>query len=80
MYGTFLTEPTLQAANYVLSHQRDCPLVFIFYRRRGCINEAFLIDHLLTIVQLFMDGAYIYIYMCVCVCVCLHVLGMIEQI
>ena len=39
---TFLTEPTLQAANYALSHQRDCPLVFIFYRSRGCINEAFL--------------------------------------
>ena len=31
MYGTFLTEPTLQAANYALSYQRDCPLVFILY-------------------------------------------------
>ena len=40
-YGTFLTEPTLQAANYALSHQRDCPLVFIVYIPRGCINEAF---------------------------------------
>ena len=27
--------------NYALSYQRDCPLVFIFYRPRGCINEAF---------------------------------------
>ena len=32
---------TLQAANYTLSHQHDCPLVFIFYRLRGFINEAF---------------------------------------
>ena len=28
-------------ANYALSHPHDCPLVFIFYRPGGCVNEAF---------------------------------------
>ena len=39
--GTPVTVPTLQAGNYTLWHPPDFPLVKLFYRPRGCINEAF---------------------------------------
>ena len=31
----------LTSCQLCIVHQRDCPLVLIFYRQRGCINEAF---------------------------------------